>query len=48
MKVVNWIGADVDTYFSLGSRTQEHIELVLSGLSYQDSSDGASVVTAVS
>ena len=48
MKVVNWIGADVDTYFSLGSRTQEHIELVLSGLSYQDSSDGTSVVTAVS
>ena len=48
MKVVNWIGTDVDTYFSLGSRTQEHIELVLSGLSYQDSSDGASVVTAVS
>ncbi len=47
-KLVAWVGSDVDNFFSLGSRTQEHIEYVLSGLDYNDTPQTGQVVTAVS
>ena len=48
VKLVNWIGTDVDNFASLGNRTEDHIQYDLQRLSYSDSQQGNYVVTAVS
>lgn len=47
VKLVRWIGNDVDNFASLGNRTEDHIQYDLARLSYTDSQQGNYVVTAV-
>ena len=45
--VVDWIGSDVETFPSLGNRTEQHIQYDLSLLSRTDSEQAGMFVTAV-
>lgn len=47
-KVVDWIGADVDNFTSIGNRTEDHIQYDLGLINYRDSEQGHLVVTSVS
>lgn len=47
VKIANWIGNDVDRFLTLGNRTAEHIQYMLSALDYNDSPVAGEVVVAV-